>query len=205
MGKAECAGVILAGGQSRRMGGESKALLELAGKPMLQHVADRVRPQVSRLFLSLESESEAYAEFDLHQVPDPAPGHGGPLGGLVAAMQEMVTGTHDWLLLVPCDAPFLPDDLASRLLECAARARLPGALVKLEHELQPTFSLWHRSLLPPLQSAVQNQHMRGFKQFLDQAPMGVLDWPADKGWRFFNINDETALQQAQRMMQRESK
>lgn len=203
MGQADCAGVILAGGRSQRMGGKTKALIDLAGKPMLQHVIDRVEPQVSRLLLSLESAHEDYAAFGLQQVPDPAPGHGGPLGGLLAAMQEMAGGAQNWLLLAACDAPFLPLGLARRLQESAETAGTPGAVVRLEGEVQPTFSVWHRSLLPVLQRAVNQQRMAGFKQFLDQAPLALLDWPASEGWRFFNINDEAALQRAQRMVQQE--
>ena len=139
MGPADCAGVILAGGRSQRMGGKTKALIDLAGKPMLQHVIDRVEPQVSRLLLSLESAHEDYAAFGLQQVPDPAPGHGGPLGGLLAAMQEMAGGAQNWLLLAACDAPFLPLGLARRLQESAETAGTPGAVVRLEGEVQPTF------------------------------------------------------------------
>ena len=122
--RAEIAGVVLAGGRSLRMGGETKALLPLAGKPMLRHVIDRVRPQVIELSLSVEYPSHSFDPFGLPQLPDQK-ADGGPLQGLLAALQWMDPAC-DWMLLVPCDAPFVPGDLAPRLYESAVEAGLAG-------------------------------------------------------------------------------
>lgn len=197
------AGVVLAGGRSRRMGGQAKAFINLAGKCLLQHVIDRVRPQVNRLMLSVERESEDFAPFGLAQIADPEPGHGGPLGGLLAALSEVGRSGDGWLLLAPCDAPFVPTDLAPRLLDCARTQQAPGALVRLDGEAQPTFSLWHTDLLPVLAGAVVQQGMAGFKQFLAIAPLAALDWPEAKDRAFFNINDSAALDEARRILAQE--
>ena len=188
------AGVILAGGRARRMGGVVKALLPLAGKPLLRHVIDRVNPQVDRLMLSVGQTSEAFEAFGLHQVVDPKP-DGGPLGGLLSALQMIGPG-HDWLLLVPCDAPFVPPDLAAKLLICALASARPGAVVCYESEIQPTFSIWNRNILPRLERAVLEQGMAGFKQFLSVTDLAELDWPRSEPSPFFNINDQDALLEA---------
>ena len=191
------AGVILAGGRSRRMGGAVKALLPLGDRPLLQHVIDRVDPQLDELLLSVERPSEAFEAFGLPQVADPQP-DGGPLGGLLSAMQAMSPG-NDWLLLVPCDAPFVPPDLAARLLACALSAARPGAVVCYQSEIQPTFSIWSRSILPQLKSAVLEQGMAGIKQFLSVVELAELDWPGSEPSPFFNINDQDALLKAGRL------
>jgi len=191
------AGVILAGGRSTRMGGAVKALLTLAGKPLLRHVIDRVDPQVDKLLLSVERPAAAFDTFGLPQVADPVP-DGGPLGGLLAALQTMGTG-HDWLLLVPCDAPFLPPDLAARLLACALASQLPGAVVRYESEIQPTFSIWNRTILPRLEHAVLEQGVAGFKQFLSVNKLAELNWTRSVPSPFFNINDQDALLKASRL------
>lgn len=196
--RAEIAGVILAGGRSRRMGGETKALLPLAGKPMLRHVIDRVKPQVAQLSLSVEYPSDSFDGFGLQQLPDRKPG-GGPLGGLLAALQWM-DPDHDWLLLVPCDAPFLPAGLAQQLHESAVESGLAGALVRYEDEIQPTFSLWHRSILPILEHAVAERGLAGFKQFLREVRLAECDWPPSSPPPFFNINDQEALLKAGQMI-----
>jgi len=194
----EPAGAILAGGGSRRMGGRPKPLESLAGKPLLQHVIERIRPQVGRLYLSVGRPSEELAGFGLPVVADPEPGVG-PLAGMLAVLKALKAG-QEWLLLAPCDAPFLPPDLSTRLLTCARNAGLPGAVVRYRAELQPTFSVWNRGLLPRLEQAVSKQGLRGFKQFLAEVDLAVLDWPESEPSPFFNINDPAALEQAERLL-----
>lgn len=196
--RAEIAGVILAGGRSRRMGGETKALLPLAGKPMLRHVIDRVRPQVTELSLSVEYPSHSFDSFGLQQLPD-RKADGGPLQGLLAALQWMDPAC-DWLFLVPCDAPFVPADLAQQLHESAAEAGLAGALARYGDEIQPTFSLWHRSILPILEQAVTARELSGFKQFLPEVRLAEREWTSSTPSPFFNINNQEALLEAGRLI-----
>ena len=105
------AGLILAGGQSRRMGGGDKALALLGGKPLLRHVVERMAPQVDGLALSVERVSPTLAAFGLPQLADEQPGHRGPLPGLLAGLRHFCDRA-DWVLFAPCDAPFLPLDRA---------------------------------------------------------------------------------------------
>lgn len=191
---ASLAGVILAGGRSRRMGGLVKALLPLGGKPLLQHVIDRVRPQTAQLILSVERPSKAFEEFGLRQIADPEPDRG-PLMGLLCAMQFMEPA-HRWLLLVPCDAPFLPVDLAARLLAIALDSNRPAAVVRYESQIQPTFSVWRRDLLPWLERGVREQGMAGLKQFMEVTKPAELDWKPTAQSPFFNVNDHDALLEA---------
>ncbi len=197
--KPRLSGVILAGGRSRRMGGGIKALAPLNGKPLIGHVIDRLQSQVRSLALSVEKYHPDFAAFGLQQVEDPAPGKRGPLGGLLSAMANMETGC-DWMLLVPCDAPFLPLDLAIRLMECALDDDQAGCVVRYEGEIQPTFSLWHRRLLPRLEKAVLEERMAGFKQFLRGNEVAILEWKPSHPAPFFNINDPDALAEAGRLL-----
>ncbi len=193
------AGVILAGGRSRRMGGGFKALAPLGGRPLIQHVIDRLRPQVRSLVLSVEKHVPDFQLFGLQQVEDPSPGSRGPLGGLLSALLNMEMDC-DWMLLAPCDAPFLPLELAERLLNCALDDNQAGCVVRYDSEIQPTFSLWHRRLLPRLQEAILEQGMAGFKQFLRDTPVAILDWKSSVPSPFFNINDPDALAEATRLL-----
>jgi len=195
------AAAVLAGGRSSRMGGQAKALLPLAGKPLLQHVIDRILPQVQELYLSVELESPGFAEFGLLQLADPLPGSQGPLGGLLSALRMLkLDGKPEWLLLVPCDAPFVPRDLASRLYRQATASGSAGAVVHQDDQVHPVFSLWHTSLLARLEQAVVKEKMAGFKQFLRVVPLARYDWlepmPLSGLSPFFNINDQAALEQA---------
>ena len=203
MQKSGLAGVILAGGRSRRMGGGFKALAPLGGEPLIRHVIDRLQPQVQSLVLSVEKYVPDFEVFGLSQVEDPAPGSRGPLGGLLSALANMEMGC-DWMLLAPCDAPFLPLELAERLLKCALNNDQVGCVVRFDAEAQPTFSLWHRRLLPRLKEAVLEEGMAGFKQFLRDTPVAILDWESSDLSPFFNINDPDALAEAARLLDRVS-
>jgi len=169
------------------MAGGNKAFQPLVDQPLLAHVIARMQPQCSRLFVSVEVFDPQWQSFGLTQVADPYAGSNGPLGGLLAALQA-VQHQSEWLLLVPCDAPFLPLDLAARLLEAAAREQKPAALVSWQGQWQPTFSLWHASLLPDLRAATDQQGMRGLKEFLLSIPQAVMPWPERRPPPFFNIN-----------------
>ena len=108
--------LILAGGRSSRMGGGDKSLMPLHGRPMLAHVLDRIRPQVSSILINSNSDPALFAKFGLPVRADAMPGHLGPLAGLLTGMHwaEEMSATH--LLTVSCDTPFLPHDLAERIV-----------------------------------------------------------------------------------------
>lgn len=199
-------GVILAGGRSRRMGGTNKALQDLSGRPLLGHVISRMLPQCSGLCLSVERVDECWDSFDLPQVADTQPGSNGPLGGLLAAL-EYTVGRANRLLLVPCDAPFLPLDLAQRLeaaaeTENAARDGIV-TLVSYQGQWQPTFSLWHINVLPSLGSAVKEKNMKGLKEFIHSVPHAVVSWEEQEISPFFNINTPADLSAAAEVLGKE--
>ena len=200
MNSLSTAGTILAGGRSSRMVGRNKVFTPLAGRPLIRHVIDRVAPQVAALALSVETPMPGLETFGLPQLPDPAPGHRGPLGGLLAALRHF-SSDHEWVLVAPCDAPVLPPDLATRLEVRAVEGAVPCALVVYEGEPQPTFSIWHRSLLSDLEQAVGQGEMAGFKAFIRTIPAAECVWPAAHPPPFFNINDAAALDRAGRWIE----
>jgi molybdopterin-guanine dinucleotide biosynthesis protein A len=121
------------------------------------------------------------------------------LVGLLAALEALPAGS-DQLLLAPCDAPFLPLDLGQQLSERMASSGLAGCLVRYESELQPTFSLWHRRLLPDLRSAVLDDGLSGFKQLLGRVCLSILDWAPAACSPFFNVNTPADLERARALL-----
>ena len=109
------------GGLSRRMGGEPKALMPLAGRPMISHVIDRIRPHVDACILNVNGLESAFAQFGLPLVADDFGDHAGPLAGLLSGMRwaEKHCAGARWLATVPCDTPFLPEHYISALAEAA--------------------------------------------------------------------------------------
>jgi molybdopterin-guanine dinucleotide biosynthesis protein A len=140
-------GVVLAGGQGRRMGGVDKGLQSLHGKPMVQWVIERFSPQVDELLINANQNLERYAAFGYRVIPDAIGGFAGPLAGLHRALSE---ARFDWVATVPCDSPFLPRDLIARLGAGALRRGADLAVAKTEDQLHPVFSLCRKTVLPGL-------------------------------------------------------
>lgn len=178
-------GVILAGGLSRRMGGGDKGLLPFGGGTLLSAVMARVRPQVSRLALNANGDPARFASLGLAVLPDPVPGHPGPLAGILAAMEWAAASGHARVLTVPCDAPCLPPDLLARLMPH------PFAVAASAGRRHPVVALWPVALAPALAQALARGERRVSALSHDATPVDFpeaallnlntpADWPDPK-------------------------
>lgn len=144
------AGLILAGGQGSRMDGRDKGLATLRGEPLVAHVARRLAPQVGQLIISANRNADVYARYG-RVVADDTRDLGawqGPLAGLAAGLAA--AAPCEWLVTVPCDVPFLPADLAMRLIDAAQAARAPLAYAVADGRRHPACMAVRTSLLPSL-------------------------------------------------------
>ncbi len=116
-------GVILAGGEGRRMGGADKALMPLAGRPLLAHVQARLAPQVGALAISANGDPARFAGFGLPVLPDSQ--SLGPLSGILAGLRHAAAEGASALVSVPVDTPFVPGDLVARLAAASEDATRP--------------------------------------------------------------------------------
>ena len=200
-------GVLLAGGQSRRMGGGDKCLRELAGIPMLQHVIDRVGPQVGGLVINANGDPERFAPFGLPVVADTVAGFAGPLAGVLAGMRWAAghSPTARWVATVSTDAPFLPLDLVSRLLAAIEGRPAPIALAASGGEVHPVIGLWPVALADNLESALQ-EGVRKVLAWTDRHGTVVVDFPFLRfhGRQidpFFNANTPEELDEARALIE----
>ena len=104
-------GLILAGGQGRRMGGRDKGLEPFAGRPLVAHVRERLAGRVAEVLINANRNAEAYAPLADRVIQDAEGGFQGPLMGIYSGLRAAAT---PWLLVVPCDTPALPRDLVDR-------------------------------------------------------------------------------------------
>jgi molybdopterin-guanine dinucleotide biosynthesis protein A len=155
--KAPVTGVVLAGGQSRRMGGGDKGLLELAGKPMLRHVIDRLAPQVGRTIINANGDPQRFATFALPVVADTVEGFVGPLAGVLAGMRWSTGNVPAarWIVTAPGDAPLLPRDLVERMMEAVAEREDTIALAQSGGEMHPVVGLWPIALMQDLEEQLK--------------------------------------------------
>jgi molybdopterin-guanine dinucleotide biosynthesis protein A len=191
-------GVILAGGLARRMGGGDKPLLRLGGRTLLDHVAERLGPQCSGLILNINGPPARFGEVRLPVVPDPLPGHPGPLAGILAALDWAAAHRPGiaWVVSAPGDTPFLPPDLVPRLHEARESAGLPLAAAASGGQLHPAVGLWPVDLRHDLREAVAAGGLRSVRDWANRHGMAQASWGSEPPDPFFNINTPEDLARA---------
>ena len=188
----EVTGLILAGGQARRMGGEDKGLLTLDGLPMVEHVLRALRRQVREMLISANRNLPRYAAFDCRVSSDTETGFLGPLAGMLSGMLAAATPL---LVSVPCDSPLVPHDLVARLHDGLTAA---GARIAVAHDgerLQPVFALLDVTLRDDLQAYLASGE-RKIDRWFGQHPFTEVDF-SDRLTAFRNVNtpeDRLALE-----------
>jgi len=182
-------GIVLAGGQGRRMGGVDKGLQLLHGKPMVAAVLARLAPQVDEILINANQNLEAYARFGCRVVPDTVRGFAGPLAGLHAGMSE---ASHPLVLTVPCDSPFLPLDLFSRLEKELKQNDL--AVARTGDQPHPVFALVRTTVKKNLEDFLSRG---GRKIDAWYGSLKVIEIPFDdEADAFRNINTREELDSA---------
>ena len=182
--------VILAGGQGSRLGGLDKGLLEVNKRPLIQHVIDRIQPQVSNIMISANRNIGTYSNFGFEVYEDDIPDFAGPLAGILKALLHC---QNEWLLVVPSDSPFIPDNLAQRLSE-----NIEDNKISIPHDgkyLHPTFALVHSSLTSSLKEFLQ-QGERKARVWMQQQEHTIVDF-SEQADAFININTEHELKNAE--------
>ncbi|MEJ2760549.1 MAG: molybdenum cofactor guanylyltransferase MobA [Gammaproteobacteria bacterium] len=176
-------GVILAGGEARRMGGRDKGLIEIAGRPMVEYVIEALRPQVGALLINANRSRERYARFGYPVVADEFDGYNGPLAGMASCMRVAAT---DYIATLPCDSPNIPPDLVARLF---LRLREEQADIGVAHNgerMQPVFSLIRCALLDSLLDYL-NGGERKIDRWFERHATAVVDF-SDRPDTFINVN-----------------
>jgi molybdopterin-guanine dinucleotide biosynthesis protein A len=191
-GIAPVTGVILAGGLGRRMGGVDKGLQLLNGRPMAARVLTRLAPQVDEVLINANQNLERYALLGCRVVPDRLGGYAGPLAGLHCALSE---ARHELVAMVPCDSPFLPEDLVARLAAPLQDESVDLAVAKTGTQPHPVFCLARRRLLPHLSTFLQSG---GRKIDAWYATLKVVEVAFDdEAAAFSNINTAEELRSAE--------
>lgn len=190
------AGIILAGGEGRRMGGADKAFLMLAGRPMLTHVMARFSPQVDVLALSANGDLSRFAAFDLPVLNDGAHNGSGPLAGVLAGLLWASGQGVTHLATVAVDTPLLPCDLVARLMLAGDGC---AAFAESAERAHPTAALWPLAVAPVIESALRTgeRRMRAALALLGPSVARFDPYPHDP---FANANTPDDLAALERML-----
>jgi molybdopterin-guanine dinucleotide biosynthesis protein A len=190
---ARICGLVLAGGQGRRMGGVDKGLQPLQGRPLMQHVIERLRPQVGDVLINANQNLERYAEFGCPVVPDRVGGFAGPLAGLDAGLHATDAPL---IVTVPCDSPFLPRDLVARLAAARSAIDADVAVARTGNQPHPVFALVCSRVRPHLADFLARGERKIDRWY---ASLNVVEVAFDDEVdAFANINTRAELEQHDR-------
>lgn len=185
-------GVILAGGQATRMGGGDKGLLTLGDRSILDHVHDRLGPQVAGLALNANGDPARFDGLEMPILPDTVEGFVGPLAGVLAGLDWAADQGVDTIVTAAWDTPFLPLDLVAKLTAAGDLA-----LAASPSGRQPTFGIWPTRLRDDLRAALMDG-LRKVVLWTDQHNAKTVEFPSDDA--FFNVNTPDDLVRAKGMV-----
>ncbi len=198
-------GVLLAGGQSRRMGGGDKALQILGGRPLLAHAIERLQPQVAGMVINANGEATRFAAFRLPVIADSIAGFAGPLAGVHAGLAWVKANRPgiEHVVTVAADTPFIPTDLVPRFL--AAQKNQSTLLVaRSEEGLHPVIGLWPVSMVTALEESLKQGERKASDWVKSQGAVEVFLPKIEIGGRlidpFFNINSPEDLAKADALL-----
>lgn len=192
------AGLVLAGGLSRRMGGREKALLPLNGRPMIAHVLARLGPQTSTLAINANGDPARFDAHDVDVLADVVADNPGPLAGILTGLEWAESVNARSLVTVPADCPFLPANLVARMVEAAATKNADITIARSGDRHHPVIAMWSPALADPLRHSLVHEGIRKIDRFTEQHRTVFVDWPiTDDGDPFDNINTPDDLARAE--------
>ena len=185
-------GLVLAGGLARRMGGGDKARIEIGGISILDRVLATLSGQTTDIIINANGDPKRFADTGLEVVPDNVAGFAGPLAGILTGLDWLAAQDNgvEWLVSVPGDCPFLPEDLVERLHIARRKmgAGVPLACARSGEWRHPVVGLWPLTLRADLRKALVDEDLRKIEVWTARHGVAIADWPDQPIDPFFNVN-----------------
>ena len=196
----EVVGCVLAGGLARRMGGGDKGLIRLGGRLVIDHVLDRLKPQVSQTVLNANGDPERFSAYGLPVVPDSVEGFAGPLAGVLAGLEWARDNTRAaWVATAATDTPFFPADFVARMLAAIETDGADMACAASDGRHHPVFGLWPVRLADDLRHALVDEDIRKVDVWTARHKLVAVEFASDPHDPFFNVNRPEDVEQAERI------
>jgi molybdopterin-guanine dinucleotide biosynthesis protein A len=192
---ADTVGVVLAGGQGRRMGGVDKALIPLGGTTLIERAIARASVQVTDLIINANGDPKRFAHLGLPVVPDPVGGFVGPIAGILAGFGWIRANRSKarWLASFACDCPFLPLDMVERLIAKAREGKVQVAVAESGSQHHPVFAVWSAEISATPEDVLVKRGLRKMDDFVALFPNVRVRFENDPIDPFANINTAEEL------------
>jgi molybdenum cofactor guanylyltransferase len=194
-------GLVLAGGLARRMGGGDKAKIEINGVSILDRVLATLSSQCVGIAINANGDPQRFADTGVPVIPDSIEGFAGPLAGILAGLDWLAAQNKgvEWMLSVPGDCPFLPDDLVERLHNARRKmgAGVPLACARSGEWRHPVVGLWPLALREDLREALTVEGLRKIEMWTSRHGVAIANWPDQPIDPFFNVNTPEDVKRAE--------
>ena len=191
--------LVLAGGQARRMGGQDKGLVELQGKPMIQHIVEQISSQCGALVINANRNHEQYEKPGYPVISDELEDYQGPLAGMLAGLKAVQTR---WMITLPTDGPFVESNYVEKMTGAIESSGNQIAVAQGQDRLQPVYVLLDRNLAPKLEDYLANGE-RKIDRWYDTVGYTSVPWP-DTSKMFINVNSPDDLDAAESLLDQKS-
>ena len=196
-------GLVLAGGLARRMGGGDKARIKIGRSTIIDRVLATLSGQCVDIIINANGDPKRFDDTGCLVVPDNVPGFAGPLAGILAGLDWLAAQNNgiEWMVSVPGDCPFLPDDLVERLHEARRQmgAGVPLACARSGEWRHPVVGLWPVALRADLRKALVEEDLRKIEVWTARHGIAIADWPLEPIDPFFNVNTPEDAKRAEQV------
>ena len=194
-------GLVLAGGQARRMGGGDKAFIEIGGRTIIERVLARLRPDCTNIVLNANGDPQRFAAYGLPVVADSVKDFAGPLAGILAGLDWTARNFPgvEWMASVPGDCPFLPEGFVERLHTVRQQQGKQLACAQSGEWRHPVVGLWHVGLRNDLRHALVVEDLRKIEIWTARHGIAIASWPDKPVDPFFNVNTPEDIAQAEKL------
>jgi molybdopterin-guanine dinucleotide biosynthesis protein A len=196
-------GLVLAGGLARRMGGGDKARIKIGKSTIIDRVLATLSGQCVDIIINANGDPKRFEDTGCVVVPDNVPDFAGPLAGILAGLDWLAAQDNgiEWMVSVPGDCPFLPDDLVERLHAARRQmgAGVPLACARSGEWRHPVIGLWPVALRADLRKALVDEDLRKIEVWTARHGVAIADWPAEPVDPFFNVNTPEDAKRAEQV------
>ena len=193
-------GVILAGGQSKRMG-KDKLFLELNNKKLIEHTIDKVKKYLKKVIVITNQDNEFFSKNNLTTVKDSIEGQLGPVVGILTAMQWAKENLNkcSWIATFPCDTPFFPESIIKSFIEESEKKESLILSASSHGRKHNIFGLWSLNLYDKLKDDLINKKVRKVQDWTEKNKIKNLEFTFKDYDPFFNINTKEDLEFARKL------
>ena len=198
------AGILLAGGRSRRMGGGDKPFLSVGGVPLLARAIAALRPQCDAMLISAGGNPARFSSYGLPVVSDAVPDFAGPLAGILAGLDFIASYLPEvrFALSIATDTPFFPADLVARLHRARLDQGTEIACARSGEQTHFVIALWPVSIREDLRHSLIDEGVRKIESFQERYSVAYAEWPVTPFDPFLNINDTNDLAAAEKLVEK---